>query len=114
MNALEAITQLSLAIGFMQYELNTCKSEGLAANMQGLVEVRELLRQQHEQQQSTPGSAKIRVDKEDLEEFMKLFLIVSNQLNMYGDEPLAQECDQTAEFIEGYYLPYPEKEEGHV
>ena len=49
--------------------------------------------------------SKIRVDKEDLEAFRELFARVACSLE--GDDALVQECEQTAEFIVGFYLLYP-------
>jgi tRNA pseudouridine-54 N-methylase len=49
---------------------------------------------------------KIRVDKDDLEEFAKLFRRSAIVLREHGEDSDALELEQTAEFIEGYYLPY--------
>jgi hypothetical protein len=48
LDTLKAISELSNAIGFMQHEQNRCASPGLAANIAGLVEVREFIRCIHE------------------------------------------------------------------
>jgi hypothetical protein len=54
---------------------------------------------------------KIRVDKDDLQEFAKLFTQVARTLREQGEDDQALECEQTAEFIGGYYLPYPESQD---
>jgi hypothetical protein len=55
------------------------------------------------------SDTKIRVDKDDLEEFAKLFKRSAIVLREYGEDSDALELEQTAEFIEGYYLPYEEQ-----
>jgi hypothetical protein len=54
-------------------------------------------------------NATIGVDQEDLEAFIKLFKECAEVLRMEFEDELAIECEQTAELIEGFYLPCPEK-----